>query len=247
MDPRIIKNYDPHTHHITNEFLFETNDWDLIELNYNIDVEKMQGWYNILEDQYSNLKFGFNNNLQKLNVETSKQMVDDGFCGYYCGPIEGITLAWTEERYEPLPPSEQCNADLFPEVDTKTFRNETHILSKLRFGYLDYLINLFGEDAWKKAVVTIHHPGMYIRQHLDSKDLKLHIPIYSNETALFHFGKDRDRSYHMKVGKAYILNTADWHGTSNETNSGFKIHTISRIKQHVMQYVLGLTNESTSI
>ena len=84
---------------------------------------------------------------------------------------------------------------------------------------------------------------MYIRQHLDSKDLKLHIPIYSNDAALFHFGKERDRSYHLKVGKAYILNTADWHGTSNDTLDGYKIHLLSRIKPSVMQNVLALTNE----
>lgn len=244
MDSRIITGYDINNHSLSNEFLFETNDWDLIEINYDIDIEKIQSWYDDFILKFENLKFNFNENSDKLNVELSRQMVDNGYCGYYCGPIEGITLAWTEERYEPLPPTKQLNQKLYPDIDPEAFRTESRVLSKFRYGYLDYLLNLFGEDAWRKAIITIHHPGMYIKQHKDSKDLKLHIPIYSNENAFFHFGENRDRKYHMKVGKAYILNTDDWHGTSNDTDDGYKIHFISRIKQSVIQHVLSLSNEN---
>ena len=244
MDPRIITNYDPKNHNLTNEFLFETNDWDLIELNYNLDVSKLQGWYDEFVKTFGYLKFSFDDHSEKLELERSKYMVDNGYCGQYCGPIEGITLAWTEERYEPLPPTKQFNKEMFPGIDPEVFRNESRVLERFRYGYFNELLTLMGEDAWRKALITIHHPGMYIRQHLDSKDLKMHIPIYSNDKALFHFGKDRDRSYHMKVGKAYILNTDDWHGTSNDTTDGYKIHFISRVKPSVMQNIISLTNES---
>lgn len=244
MDPRIITDYDPKDHKLTNEFLFNTNDWDLIEINYNIDIDKLQKWYDKFSIDFNHLLFNFDNDADKLDTDTSRQMVDDGYCGQYCGPIEGFTLAWTDEIYEPLPPTKQLNKEKYPNIDPDLFRNESRVLSKFRTGYLNYLINLTGEDAWRKSVITIHHPKMYIRQHLDSKDLKIHIPIYSNNKALFHFGKDRDRSYHMKVGKAYILNTADWHGTSNDTNDGYKIHILSRIKPSVMQQVLSLTNDN---
>ena len=244
MDPRIITNYDPKNHNLTNEFLFETNDWDLIELNYDLDVSKLQGWYDEFVKTFAHLKFSFDDHSEKLEIERSKYMVENGYCGQYCGPIEGITLAWTEERYEPLPPTKQFNKEMFAGIDPEVFRNESRVLERFRYGYFNELLTLMGEDAWRKALITIHHPGMYIRQHLDSKDLKMHIPIYSNENALFHFGKDRDRSYHMKVGKAYILNTDDWHGTSNDTEDGYKIHFISRVKPSVMQNIISLTNES---
>lgn len=244
MDPRIITSYDPTDHKFTNEFLFETNDWDLIELNYNIDIEKLQGWYDKFSVEFKHLLFNFDNDHDKLDAEVSKEMVENGYCGYRCGPIEGFTLAWVDEIYEPLPPTTQINTEKYPTINPESFRNESKVLSKFRTGYLEYLINLTGEDAWRKAVISIHHPWMYIRQHIDSNDLKIHIPIYSNDKALFHFGKDRDRSYHMKVGKAYILNTKDWHGTSNETDDGYKIHILSRIKPSVMQKVLALTNEN---
>ena len=38
-DLRIIKDYDPINHGLTYDFLYNNNDWDIIELNYNVDVE----------------------------------------------------------------------------------------------------------------------------------------------------------------------------------------------------------------
>ena len=152
MDPRIITDYDPKNHRLTNEFLFETNDWDLIELNYNVDIEKLQQWYDKFIIDFEHLKFNFDNNSDKLNSETSKEMVENGYCGQYCGPIEGITLAWIDEIYEPLPPTKQLNKEKYPTIDTNIFKNESKVLSKFRTGYLDYLINLTGDDAWRKAI-----------------------------------------------------------------------------------------------
>ena len=37
MEARVIKDYDPANHNITEDLLYNTNDWDLVELNYNID------------------------------------------------------------------------------------------------------------------------------------------------------------------------------------------------------------------
>ena len=98
-----------------------------------------------------------------------------------------------------------------------------------------------GHDAFRQAIVTRHHPSMYIRQHIDSKVLKLHIPIESNENSYFHFGKDKERSYHMKEGKVYILNTGDWHGTTNETPD-YRSHIITRITESHILKVIGLSN-----
>lgn len=244
MDNRIIVGYDPTNHNITNEFLYDTNDWDLIELDYNLNLLELQSWWDKMGEHFSNLKFQFTKKTaNKLEIERSKKMVEEGYCGYYCGPIDGLTLAWPIERYEPLPPSVQCNLELFPEVNRKTFITDAKILSKFNFGYFKELVEFLGVGAFRKAIVTIHHPGMKILQHRDSKDLKIHIPIYSNENAFFHFGKDRDRKYHMKIGKMYILNTADWHGTSNDTLDGYKIHIITRVDRDLIQKIIGLSNQ----
>jgi hypothetical protein len=238
---KVIKDYDPINHGITEDFLYNTDDWDLVELNYNIDSVSLKSWWDTILEQFPQCVFNFNDGFEKLNLEKSKEMVEEGFCGYYCGPIDGVTLAWPVERYEGLPPPYQCDPALFPEVNLSTFIDDAKIMPNYKFGYFEKLISELGVDAFRQVIVTRHHPGMYIRQHRDSKTLKLHIPIEAGEKSYFHFGKDRDRKYHMQVGKAYILNTGDWHGTSNDCEQ-FRSHLLSRVTRSNMLKLLSVVN-----
>jgi hypothetical protein len=241
LSDRIIKNYDPVNHEITHDFLYNNNNWDIIELNYNIDSDQLKIWWDNIKENFSHMFFDFNKMYEKLNLEKSKEMVEQGYCGYYCGPIDGVTLAWPTERYEALPPPAQCSSEMYPEVVYDTFIDDAKIMPKLYFGYFKKLVEDLGVDAFRQAIVTRHYPGMYIRQHIDSKVLKLHIPIESNENSYFHFGKNKERSYHMKEGKAYILNTGDWHGTTNESED-CRSHIITRVTENHILNVIGLTN-----
>lgn len=243
MTARVIKDYNPTNHGITDDFLYNTNDWDLIELNYNVNSTLLNEWWGSMLTQFPQCLFNFNEQHEKLNLEKSKEMVDEGFCGYYCGPIDGITLAWPAERYEGLPPPFQCDPTQFPEVNLSTFIDDAKIMPKFKFGYFARLIEVMGIDSFRQAIVSRHHPGMYIRQHRDSKTLKLHIPIESAEGSYFHFGEARDRNYHLKEGKAYILNTGDWHGTSNDTGE-FRSHLLSRVTRSNMISLISLVNEN---
>lgn len=242
MNARVIKDYDPINHNITPDFLYKSNDWDLVELNYNLEIEKLQEWYFTVSEKFSNMRFDFNKNPNKIDLELSRQMVKDGYCGYYCGPIDGITMAWPVEKYEPLPPPMQCNLDYYPEVNRDTFFHDAKIMPKFIFGYFEEMLNILGQDSFKQALITTHYPKMYIRQHTDSKVLKLHIPVDTTENALFHFGENRERSYHMKLGKIYILNTGEWHGTSNECDS-VRSHIITRVADWKIMDIIGLTND----
>lgn len=242
MDARVIKDYDPNNHTITKELLYDTNDWDLVELNYNVNSSGLQEWWNNLLLQFPETLFNFNKNYDRLSLEKSKEMVEQGYCGYYCGPIDGITIAWPTERYEPLPPPVQCNREMFPEVDMNTFMDDAKILSKFYFGYFKELVDALGKDAFRQVIVSRHHPKMFIRQHIDSKRLKLHIPIETPADSYFYFGEDRSRKYHMKAGKAYILNTGNWHGTSNDTDQ-YRSHLITRITNDHVLKVIGMTND----
>lgn len=234
---RIIKNYDPDL--ITNHLLYETNDWDLIELNYTLEKEKLTNWYKQLCEDFQHMRFAFNKFPEKLELSISKRMVEEGYCGYYCGPIDGITLAWPKERYEPLPPPVQANLDIFPEVNYETFIDDAKIMTKFRAGYLNDMIDVLGEDSFRQTIITTHHPDMYIRQHIDSKVLKLHIPVETHENAFFHFGENKERKYHMKLGHIYILNTGYWHGTTNEGDQK-RSHIITRILPDQIQKVIRL-------
>lgn len=235
---RIIKNYDPEL--ITNQLLYETNDWDLIELNIELDKDKLTKWYTDLSENFGHLRFEFDKYPEKIELSISKKMVEEGYCGYYCGPIDGITLAWPKEKYEPLPPPAQANPNMYPEVNYDTFIDDAKIMTKFKAGYLQELINLLGEDSFRQAIITTHHPNMYIRQHIDSKVLKLHIPVETHENSYFHFGKDKELGkYHMKLGKVYILNTGDWHGTTNE-GEYTRSHIITRILPEQIQKIIRL-------
>lgn len=239
---RIIKDYDPVNHGITLDFLYNTNDWDLVELNYNLDIEKLQQWWKEVREKFPHLVFTFNENSHKLNLEKSKEMVEQGYCGYYCGPIDGVTLAWPIDRDEPLPPPAQCNLDYFPEVNYGTFFDDAKLMSRFMFGYFKEMVDILGVDSFRQAIVTTHYPGMYIRQHVDSKVLKLHIPI-TGDNSKFIFGKDKEKGeYHMKPGKIYILNTGDYHGTTNESEKT-RSHIITRITPNQILKVLELVNE----
>jgi hypothetical protein len=243
-EPRIVKDYDPVNPGITLEFLYDSNDWDIIELNYNVDIEKLQKWYNDLMGSYAHMNFNFNENSDLMKLEISRRMVEEGYCGYYCGPIDGLTLAWPTERYEKLPPPVQADLEKFPEVNYDTFIDDAKILPKLKFDYFSDLVNVLGEDAFRQAIITTHYPEMYIRQHIDSKVLKLHIPIITHPNAYFHFGENKERKYHMKAGKIYILNTGDWHGTTNDTDSK-RSHIITRVTREHILSVIRKTNEAT--
>lgn len=238
---RIIKNYNPANHGITLDFLYETNDWDLIELNYKVDSEKIKLWYSDFQRDFSHCKFSFNDMSDSLNVELSNEMVEKGYCGVYCGPIDGYTLAWPAERYEPLPPAKQCNPEKYPEVNYNTFYDDAKILKDFRRGYLETLIEDLGEDSFRQLVITCHHPTMFIRQHIDSKVLKLHIPIETNDRAYFYFGENRERKYHLKDGHVYLLNTGDWHGTGNDGDT-IRSHMITRIDPSIVMQVINKTN-----
>ena len=68
---------------------------------------------------------------------------------------------------------------------------------------------------------------------------KLHIPLVTNEDALFTFGKEREVKYNMKVGKIYILNTNAYHGTENNGKTD-RAHFITRIDDSIIQDVIAL-------
>lgn len=240
MNARIIKNYNPDM--LTDEFLHTSSDWDLIELDVNLDIEKLTEWYNETSKEFDYLRFDFDTSPNKLDVALSKEMVKEGFCGYMCGPISGITFAWPIERDEPLPPPVQANPEQFPEVNYNTFRDDAKIMQKFRKGYLLEMLELLGEDSFRQMVMVTHHPGMQILQHVDTRNLKVHIPVETHENSFFHFGKDRELGkYHLQLGKVYILNTGVWHGTSNEGDKD-RTHIITRIIPEQLQTILRLKN-----
>jgi hypothetical protein len=106
------------------------------------------------------------------------------------------------------------------------------------------MVDTIGKDAFRQAIIVCHHPTMKILQHQDSPDcLKLHIPIKTNKDAVFKFGKDGEREYHLKEGKVYLLNTGIWHGTDNPSPTQERIHIITRITGEHLSRVMMLNED----
>jgi len=236
---KVIKNYDPKD--ITMDLLYKDISWGAIELNYELDPIKLLEYYTTLNEKFNHCYFNFNDPVyhDRLKIEVSKEYMELGYCGYYCGDIGGYTLAWPTERYEPLPPSSQANIDMFPETLDPMFYDKCNVLPKYRFGLMQEMLEVLGEESFKQCIISTHGPGAKILTHKDSDAKKLHIPLITNEDAFFTFGKEREVKYKLKVGKIYILNTNSYHGTENNGKSD-RAHFITRIDESIIQDVVAL-------
>ncbi|SUZ84911.1 uncharacterized protein METZ01_LOCUS37765 [marine metagenome] len=223
------------------ELLYKDTSWGAIELNYELNPDKLLKYYTEFQETFSHCYFNFNDPVyhDRLKIEVSKEYMELGYCGYYCGDIGGYTLAWPTERYEPLPPSSQANIDMFPETLDPIFYDKCNVLPKYRFGLMQEMLEVLGEESFKQCIISTHGPGAKILTHKDSDAKKLHIPLITNEDAFFTFGKEREVKYNLKVGKIYILNTNSYHGTENNGKSD-RAHFITRIDESIIQDVVAL-------
>lgn len=234
---KVIQNYNPKD--ITMDLLYNDDSWGALELNVDLDVDALQTYYFDIKSKHSYQYFNFQDFPDRLTIEVSKQYMELGYCGYYCGPIGGYTLAWPTVRYEPLPPPSQANVDMFPETLDPEFYEKCNVLPKFRFGYMNTLLDMLGEDSFKQCIITEHGPTATIKTHKDSNAKKLHIPLATNEQAVFTFGEHRELKFNMRVGKIYILNTSAFHGTENfgETT---RAHFITRVDETRIQDIIAL-------
>jgi hypothetical protein len=104
---------------------------------------------------------------------------------------------------------------------------------------MNTLLDMLGEDSFKQCIITEHGPEATIQTHKDSNAKKLHIPLATNEQALFTFGENREVKFNMRVGKIYILNTSAFHGTENYGEST-RAHFITRVDETRIQDVIAL-------
>jgi len=74
-----------------------------------------------------------------------------------------------------------------------------------------------------RSIVAVAPPGTIVTPHTDQKDkIKIHIPIYSDET---QWWSTEDGFDHMYPGSAYILDVKQMHGTVN-CGHNTRVHVI---------------------
>lgn len=81
----------------------------------------------------------------------------------------------------------------------------------------------FKTDKW---TLVIHDPGTRLATHQDHGEaMRLHVPIYTNENSLWYI---EGETYHMKIGKSYIVNSSIPHGLENKGNTD-RIHLYCKV------------------
>jgi hypothetical protein len=108
-----------------------------------------------------------------------------------------------------------------------------------KFGILNSMIETLTLPALRQMLIALHPPGLKVDTHTDGKTRKLHVPFYTNKDAVFTFGENRERKYHMELGKGYIINTLVPHGTENNGNTE-RVHLLSRVDDSFMHSLLSL-------
>jgi|TARA_B110000908_G_C10096805_1_gene376696 hypothetical protein len=198
-------------YHKTKEELESDNNWHFIELtNMPINVPKLIKWHNTVLETMPHLRFGMDRtDLVKTGI--LKNML--------IGSMHSFGLSWPVEQDLPIPPKYAARPNLYPEtlVDDFVFGSQMKVMERYKFGYFKELFDLYGEDFLSWSRITIHDAGAKIDPHEDtevgSSMYRIHIPIITNEDAMFYWG---ETGYNLKVGKAYLINTSITHNTHNK-------------------------------
>jgi hypothetical protein len=228
--------------HITDvDTLFDSLEWDIIELDFTIDSDSLQHYYTHLKEQLSHLQFSFTSK-EYLRPDIYETFKKDNRVGNYLGNIQGWTVSWPVERDVPCPSKSQANIDMYPELqdlDEAKFYHDSVPMKVYKFGILNSMIETLTLPALRQMLIALHPAGLKVDTHTDGKTRKLHVPFYTNKDAVFTFGENRERKYHMELGKGYIINTLVPHGTENNGNTE-RVHLLSRVDDSFMHSLLSL-------
>lgn len=171
-----------------------------------------------------------NNNIDPQRIVEAYKLIEDKFDLSKPFPAVSITSLDGEDDWTY---STQKTADLSVQ------ESELNVLNKsLKGSYYEELISLY-PDFYRWRVLCMPGKRTY-NVHQDSKlnqgnlsNIRIHIPMITNEQCFFQFwdGKPEAnkqsivRSYHLEVGKAYEVNTSNFH-TAVNFGTEFRYHLI---------------------
>lgn len=229
-----------HSKDIKQKDFLQTQSWTIIQLNLKIDRKLITEYYEELESRLNHLCFDFTMR-DYLLPEIADRYESTGQVFNYIGSICGWTISWPVDRSDiPIPGQYQARKDVYPELQTCNFYEDSHPISVYKFGYLTNLLDVLGERALRQMVVAKHPPKLQVLPHVDSKSIKLHIPMKTNEFAYFYFGDNQQIQVVMELGNAYLINPSVIHSTANLGNSD-RVHLLSRVDSDYAPTLLHMT------
>lgn len=190
------------------------NDFLVKELDIKIDLDEALEYLDILEKNFSHMKWLADESLTTVNDAEMQ------------GNIKGVYGWGIQSNLEDL--NAPCPPYNIHKNGGKVYRN-----TPLVFGFVDKILERF--PSARQISIAAHPPGTKIRVHTDSDNwLKIHIPLVTGEKSYFQFEKE---TFVMEAGKAYLVNTAMPHGTSNESDVT-RIHLFFKISADQAQELL---------
>lgn len=185
---------------------------------FSVDIQKLQNWYNDLQENYKDWKFvvGENHHVWKFPIsdptgQTGHVIPDE--TGYY-------TLCWNSDEEGPKPFEQGCAKPEYRDND-----NDELNPRKCFTGYgLEIVKSLpFRSKKW---LVTEHVTGTKLITHQDSPDkIRVHIPIHTNKDSNWIIN---GIEYHMEPGWAYLVNTTLPHSVENKGKTN-RVHLYGKV------------------
>ena len=235
-----IKNYNAAD--FTDNFI-KSNDWDIIELNVQLDPVQLTEYINQVKTTLAHLYFDFTYK-DYLRPDVYERFIKENKVFNYAGNIGGWTVSWPADRDIPCPGQHQALPEKYPELENCDFYYDSTIMSCYNFGYLKTIREHLTDASLRQMLFSKHHPGLDVLKHVDGPRKKLHIPFETNPDVVFAFGDDLERSYHMELGKIYMINPLVPHGTSNDGNTD-RIHLLTRVDFDYMPTLFSMTGVLT--
>lgn len=199
----------------------------LTPLNFNVPIEELRNYYNILEQDYQHLNWSWS----KCGGEVVKQWRDAA----YEDAANLLTTGWAIQSNLvdlsiPCPP---WNISTHPTTD---YRN-----TELVFGVVERLQKAipFGY-RWS---VSVQPPGGKVSLHSDQEDeYTVWIPVHTNEAPCITFVSDNsEQKLNLTAnGSAYLLDTTIPHYTYN-AGSTTRVTIIFRLNQAHTEQLLSIT------
>lgn len=185
---------------------------------FDVDADKLQQWYQQLEQDYSDWKFIYEQHKYMWKEDPGDPTAQTGHA--FQPNTSWYTLCWNGDQTGPLPPErgeakskwrDEDNDELYPRACFN--------------GYARQLVEGLPIRS-KRWLVTIHPPGTHLITHQDSPDkIRVHIPIHTNDSSNWMVDSEE---FHMEVGKAYLVNTSLPHSVINNGTSD-RIHLYGKV------------------
>jgi hypothetical protein len=200
-------------------------DWDVIQTNITVNVDKMMEWANEVKAKFGYCGF---NPLEHMHLakktfqDTKEQLIEEGFGIWNVANFRQWTLQWGKQRDSVIPFKQIMDPEQFPEINDPDFASKFNTnLNQYYFGGYKEYYDTLGSDILSVTRLVQFGPGMGLKPHTDNGPdekfyVRMHLQLQIDNTKWWKFGKNMERKYTFEPGRVYLYNTSNHHAARNE-------------------------------